>query len=62
MCSALWSKPFAFAGLWEWWGGPDGKEPVESCTILTSDANELASEVHDRLGESVTIPLGPPVL
>ena len=42
-------KPFAFAGLWEWWGGPDGKEPVESCTILTTDANELASEVHNRM-------------
>ncbi len=42
-------SPFAFAGLWEWWGGPDGKEPIESCTILTSDANELASEVHNRV-------------
>jgi putative SOS response-associated peptidase YedK len=42
-------KPFAFAGLWEWWGGPDGKAPVESCTILTTDANELASEVHNRM-------------
>ena len=42
-------KPFAFAGLWEWWGGPDGKEPVESCTILTTDANELASDVHNRM-------------
>jgi putative SOS response-associated peptidase YedK len=42
-------KPFAFAGLWEWWGGLDGKEPVESCTILTTDANELASEVHNRM-------------
>lgn len=42
-------KPFAFDGLWEWWGGPDGKEPVESCTILTTDANELASEIHNRM-------------
>jgi putative SOS response-associated peptidase YedK len=42
-------KPFAFAGLWEWWAGPDGKEPIESCTILTADANELASEVHNRM-------------
>ena len=42
-------KPFVFAGLWEWWGGPDGKEPVESCTLLTTDANELASEVHNRM-------------
>ena len=42
-------KPFAFAGLWEWWGGPDGKESVESRTILTTDANELASEIHNRM-------------
>ena len=43
-------KPFAFAGLWEWWGGPEGKnEPAESCTIITTDANELARQVHDRM-------------
>lgn len=41
--------PFAFAGLWEFWGGPDGNQPVESCTILTTEANELASEFHDRM-------------
>src|SRR4051812_41529162 len=22
-------RPFAMAGLWEWWGGPDGKSPIE---------------------------------
>jgi putative SOS response-associated peptidase YedK len=42
-------KPFAFAGLWEWWGGPDGKAPIESCTMLTTDANELAAQVHNRM-------------
>lgn len=45
-------KPFAFAGLWEWWPGPkDGPktEPVESCTIVTTDANELCCKVHDRM-------------
>lgn len=42
-------KVFAFAGLWEWWGGPDGKSPVESVTILTTEANELAAEVHNRM-------------
>src|SRR5262245_8950545 len=45
-------KPFAMAGLWEWWGGPkDDKnpEPVESCTIITTDANKLASKIHDRM-------------
>jgi len=43
-------KPFAFAGLWEWWGGPEGEnKPVETCTIITTDANELAKKVHDRM-------------
>jgi putative SOS response-associated peptidase YedK len=24
-------------------------EPIESCTIITTDANELVSELHDRM-------------
>jgi putative SOS response-associated peptidase YedK len=40
-------QPFTFAGLWETWHG-DG-EPLETCTIITTDANELASAVHDRM-------------
>lgn len=43
-------SPFAFAGLWETWHGPnkDG-DALESCTIVTTEANELASEIHDRM-------------
>ena len=40
-------KPFAFAGLWERWRKADA--PVESCTILTTDANELMRPLHDRM-------------
>ena len=40
-------QPFGFAGLWEKWDGPDG--PVESCTILTTDANERIAPLHDRM-------------
>ena len=40
-------KPFTFAGLWETWHGED--KPLETCAILTTDANELAMEVHDRM-------------
>jgi len=39
---------FAFAGLWESWTGPDG-EIIESCTILTTDANDLTRPIHDRM-------------
>jgi putative SOS response-associated peptidase YedK len=38
---------FAFAGLWESWRGAD--PPIESCTIITTEANELLSELHDRM-------------
>ncbi len=41
-------KPFAFAGLWEQWEG-EGSEAIESCTILTTEANEVLAPVHDRM-------------
>jgi putative SOS response-associated peptidase YedK len=45
------SQPFAFAGLWESWRGPDqsAQTALESCTILTTAANEVCSELHDRM-------------
>jgi putative SOS response-associated peptidase YedK len=39
-------QPFAFAGLWDEWNGREG--PVQTCAI-TTDANELAKTVHDRM-------------
>jgi putative SOS response-associated peptidase YedK len=41
--------PFLFAGLWERWRANEESEPVETCAILTTDANDLAREVHDRM-------------
>ena len=40
-------RPFGLAGLWERW--EKGGEPVESCTILTTDANELMRPIHERM-------------
>jgi putative SOS response-associated peptidase YedK len=40
-------KPFAFAGQWE--ARSKGEEPVESCTILTTNANDLMRPLHDRM-------------
>jgi putative SOS response-associated peptidase YedK len=39
---------FSFAGLWERWHDPEG-ETVETCTILTTEANELMRPLHDRM-------------
>ncbi len=39
---------FAFAGLWEHWTSPDGT-PVDSCTIITTEANALMQQVHTRM-------------
>ena len=41
-------RPFAFAGLWESWEGPDFSQ-IESCTLLTTEANELMRPIHDRM-------------
>ena len=38
----------AFAGLWERWT-PEGGDPVETFTIVTTRASKLVSEVHDRM-------------
>ena len=40
-------EPFAIAGLWERWEGEGG--PLESCTLLTTEANELLAGYHDRM-------------
>ena len=41
-------EPFAFAGLWEAWRGQNG-DAVGSCTIITTQANELLRPIHDRM-------------
>ena len=40
--------PFAFAGLWETWQQGDGST-LESCTIITTEANELTQPYHPRM-------------
>ena len=40
-------RPFALAGLWDRWEGPSGL--VETCCILTTEANGLVRPAHDRM-------------
>ena len=41
-------RPFAFAGLYERWNSPDG-ENFDTCTILTTAANEAIAPIHNRM-------------
>ena len=40
-------EPFAVAGLWERWEG-DGRS-LETCTLLTTEANTLLAPYHERM-------------
>jgi putative SOS response-associated peptidase YedK len=42
------NRPYAFAGLWESWKPKEG-EPLETFTILTTDANGLVERIHNRM-------------
>jgi putative SOS response-associated peptidase YedK len=41
-------RPFAFAGLWDIWEGPD-HSVIESCTIITTTANNFMHPIHERM-------------
>ncbi len=41
-------SPFAFAGLWECWADPFSG-PIESCALITTDANDIVRPIHDRM-------------
>lgn len=42
------NRPFAYAGLWERWTPAEG-EPLETCTIITTEPNELMQSIHNRM-------------
>jgi putative SOS response-associated peptidase YedK len=42
------AAPFGIAGLFERWMSPDG-EVLDTCAIVTTDANALLAPVHDRM-------------
>jgi putative SOS response-associated peptidase YedK len=41
-------EPFALAGLWERWVGEED-EFIDSCTILTTEPNDLLELIHNRM-------------
>src|ERR671914_1928071 len=49
MIAMLDRRPFTLAGLWENWKNPETGEWERTFTIITTDANELVAELHDRM-------------
>ncbi len=41
--------PFAMAGLWESWIETPGEPPLESCTIITTEAAPPLDRIHHRV-------------
>lgn len=41
--------PFAFAGLFERWQAATGGEVIQSCTIVTTAANQALRAIHHRM-------------
>jgi len=41
-------KPFAFAGVWETWTGPNGEE-FDTAAIVTTRANQTLATIHERM-------------
>jgi putative SOS response-associated peptidase YedK len=40
-------RPFGFASVWERWS--KSGQNIESCSIITTEANELVAGIHDRM-------------
>lgn len=47
-------EPFAMAGLWESWKNPQTQDPVRSCTIITTEPNDLIATLHHRMAVILT--------
>jgi putative SOS response-associated peptidase YedK len=42
-------EAFGFGGLWEEWLDKESGELVETCTIITTEANEILQPIHERM-------------
>jgi putative SOS response-associated peptidase YedK len=42
-------KPFGIGALWENWKDAASGERIRTFALITTDANELIAEIHDRM-------------
>ena len=42
-------EPFALAAIWESWRHPETDEIVRTFCVITTTANELVADIHDRM-------------
>ena len=42
-------SPFAIAGIWEGWKHPETGEIIRTFAVITTEANELVAEIHNRM-------------
>jgi putative SOS response-associated peptidase YedK len=42
-------QPFGLAGIWEGWRHPESGDVVRTFCIITTQANEMIADVHDRM-------------
>lgn len=49
-------RPLALAGVWAAWRDPVGEDPdsIRTCTIITTDPNDLIAPLHDRMPAILT--------
>ena len=42
-------QPYGFAGVWERWKDPVTQEPLETFSIITTEANAVVAPLHNRM-------------
>ena len=42
-------SPFGIGGIWENWKEPRSGEWIRTFAVITTDANQLVAEIHDRM-------------
>ena len=47
-------SPLTIAGLWDEWRDVETGEPLQSCTMIITEANDFVRKIHDRMPALLT--------